>query len=182
MRLIDTPLQDAYLIELVENEDTRGSFSRLFCSQFLKEKGITDHQPAQINFSTNKKLGTLRGLHYQAPPYLEAKIVYCLEGAIYDAIVDLREDSPTYLEHFALTLSPQTKCALFIPKGFAHGFLTLKDDSRLLYLMSECYQAGYERGYRYDDPVFGIQWPAAPTLISERDRNLPHFEGNHVFV
>lgn len=182
MRLINTPLQDAYLIEFVENEDTRGSFSRLFCSQFLKDRGIADHHPAQINFSTNKKQGTLRGLHYQAHPYLEAKIVYCLEGAIYDTIVDLRKGSPTYLEHFSITLSPKAKRALFVPKGFAHGFLTLKDNSCLLYLMSECYQTGYERGYRYDDPAFSIQWPTPPTIISERDHNLPYFVSDHAFL
>lgn len=180
MRFVETPLQGAYLIEYDPKIDSRGSFCRLFCSQELAEHGISESQFVQVNVSQNSHRGTLRGLHYQAAPYLEAKIVSCLQGSAYDVIVDLRESSPTYLQHFGLKLSAEDPCALYIPKGFAHGFLSLEDNCHLLYFMSDYYKAGYERGYRYDDPTLGIQWPFTPLIISEKDLNLPYFSHAHV--
>jgi dTDP-4-dehydrorhamnose 3,5-epimerase len=176
MRFVETPLKDAFLIEVEPKRDERGSFCRLFCEELLKEMGIENFACMQVNISENYLKGTLRGMHAQAAPYLEAKIVYCLKGAVYDVILDLRKNSSTYLQHFGLKLSPDNQSALYVPKGFAHGFLTLKDDSELLYLMSEIYRPGYERGYRFDDPAFGVQWPFPPKIISERDEKHPPFE------
>ena len=176
MQFTDIALQDAFFIEMKPMADDRGSFCRLFCQEKLQEKGIAERDFAQINLSLNNKRGTLRGLHYQAPPYLEAKIVYCLQGAVYDVMVDLRKESPTYKRHFGCTLSGAKPLALYIPKGFAHGFLTLEDDSRLLYLMSDCYKPGFDRGCPYNDPAFDISWPFEPVLISERDQNHPFWK------
>jgi dTDP-4-dehydrorhamnose 3,5-epimerase len=178
MQCVEIPLSGAFLIELEPKFDERGSFCRLFCQERLNEK-IDEFSCMQINLSDNLKKGTLRGMHTQPPPYLEAKIVYCLRGKVFDVIVDLRENSPTYLQHFGMKLSEEDPCALYIPKGFAHGFLTLEEGCQMLYLMSDLYKPGYECGYRYDDPAFGIEWPFAPTLLSERDKNHPPFESCH---
>ncbi len=172
MHCRDLPLPGAYLIELKKHVDTRGAFSRLFCSETLN---MLPSFP-QINLSENTTRGTLRGLHYQAHPYLEGKLIYCLRGSVHDVIVDLRRDSPTYKQHYALTLTAHSPHALYVPEGCAHGFMTLEEDSHLLYLMSTSYQSGYERGYRYDDPAFKISWPMPPTLMSERDQNYPPFK------
>lgn len=175
MRFIETPLKGSFLIELDPSVDSRGSFCRLFCSQELAAQGISNTEFVQVNLSENPSCGTLRGLHYQAEPYLEAKIIYCLQGSIYDVIVDLRRESSTYLQHFSVKLTSADKRALYIPKGFAHGFLTLENHCHLLYLMSEFYKPGYERGYRYDEPAFGIQWPFQPSFLSEKDQKYPGF-------
>lgn len=182
MRFVETPLHDAFRIELDSKKDNRGSFSRLFCSDLFKENGLANHSFVQVNLSENSLKGTLRGLHFQAEPHLEAKIVYCLAGKVFDVMVDLRKTSATYLQHFGLILSAEQGTAVFIPKGFAHGFLTLENHSSLLYLMSDSYKPGFERGYRYDDPAFGIEWPMAPTLLSERDQNYPAFEEAHALT
>ena len=180
MHLHKTSLRDAYLIKLAPRADARGSFCRLFCAQILRDEGIVDHTFVQVNLSENSVRGTLRGLHFQASPHFEAKVVYCLRGAVFDVIVDLRRDSPTYLRYFAYELSAEEGVALYVPKGYAHGFLTLEDDSTLLYLMSDFYRPGCERGYRFDDPAFGIAWPFAPRVISEKDQYYPAFESAHV--
>jgi|ERR1700733_1243497 len=182
MRIVETPVKDAYLIELEPKEDHRGAFCRLFCSEVLREYGIDDHRFVQVNLSDNSQEGTLRGMHYQAEPFLEAKILYCLQGSLYDVIIDLRKKSKTYLHYFGLKLSADNPCALYIPRGFAHGFLTLEDDTRLLYLISEFYKAGYEMGYRYDDPSFRIQWPCQPKIISDKDQNFPPFVNNSPYA
>jgi len=170
MHFVNTPLQDAYLIELNSITDERGAFCRLYCAEIFQENFV------QINLSDNTERGTLRGMHYQAEPYLEAKIVYCLRGEVFDVLLDLRKNSPTYKHHFGIHLKQSSPHAVYIPKGFAHGFLTLQNNSQLLYLMSEFYKKGYERGYRYDDPAFGINWPMAPSLISQKDQNHPLFK------
>jgi dTDP-4-dehydrorhamnose 3,5-epimerase len=175
MQFIETPLKGAYQIVLESKEDARGAFCRLFCRNFFIENGIDP--PEQINLSDNRYRATLRGLHYQGDPYQEGKIVYCLKGKVFDVIVDLRPSSSTFTQYFSLELGGPA--ALFIPKGFAHGFITLEPNSQLLYLMTESYRPGYERGYRYDDPVFNIKWPMKPKVISERDKNLPTFEFAH---
>jgi dTDP-4-dehydrorhamnose 3,5-epimerase len=171
MRFCETPLKDACLIELDIKHDERGSFCRLFCQE-LFEKLLIDASIVQINESVNVHRATLRGMHYQIPPYAECKVVYCMQGSIYDVIVDLRSDSPTYGQHFGVVLQ---KTALFVPKGFAHGFITLEEDSRLLYLMSDFYKPNYESGFRYNDPAFDIEWPLEPAVISQRDQNHEPF-------
>ena len=179
MHFVETPLKDAFRIELDPKNDSRGAFCRLFCSQLFEEHGIKESHFVQMNLSDNLHKGTLRGLHYQEEPYLEAKIVYCLKGSVYDVIVDLRPSSSTYMCHFGTKLAMDHPTAFYIPKGFAHGFITLEENSQLLYLMSEFYKAGYERGYRYDDSAVKIEWPFATALISERDQNYLPFQEPH---
>jgi len=169
MRFVETPLQDAYLIELEPRSDERGSFCRLFCLQIFNEK-IKNASFVQINESVNARKATLRGMHYQAAPYQEDKVVYCTRGSVYDVIVDLRENSPTYGRHFGVVLE-ENSSALYVPKGFAHGFITLEDRTHLLYLMSDFYQPGFERGFRFDDPKFAINWPIEPLILSKQDQN-----------
>jgi dTDP-4-dehydrorhamnose 3,5-epimerase len=176
MNFVDIPLQGAYLLELDPRRDARGTFCRLFCEKIMAAREIPERKFVQINLSDNSHQGTLRGLHYQQEPHLEAKIIYCLQGSLYDVIVDLRMDSQTYLQYFGIRLSEDDPAALYIPKGFAHGFLTLQDNTRLLYLMSEYYKQEAERGYCYDDPTFRIKWPFQPKVISERDQNFPSFK------
>lgn len=170
-------IKDAYLIELDPKIDQRGAFCRLFCSEVFQSAGIEEKNFVQVNLSDNHRVGTLRGMHYQSEPYLEAKIVYSLKGRVFDVILDLRKGSPTYLQHAAVELYPSI--ALYVPKGYAHGFLTLENESQLLYLMSDYYQPRYERGARFDDPAFNINWPFPPSIISEKDLNYSRFEENY---
>jgi dTDP-4-dehydrorhamnose 3,5-epimerase len=130
---------------------------------------------SQCNISYNKKKGTLRGMHYQVAPHEEAKLVRCTRGAIYDVIIDLRRDSPTFTQHVAVALTADNRKALYVPEGFAHGFQTLTDDCEVLYQMSEFYAADYSRGVRWDDPAFAIDWPDAQRIISERDSSYSDF-------
>lgn len=175
MRFVETPLKDAHLILLEPLLDERGSFCRLFCQE-LFAKHLLDGRVAQMNESVNVSKGTLRGMHYQLAPHEESKVVYCTRGSIYDVIVDLRENSPTYGHHFGTILEEKTPAALFVPKGFAHGFITLEEDTRLLYLMSEFYKPGCERGFHFDDPAFNINWPIKPAVLSKRDQNYSPFK------
>jgi dTDP-4-dehydrorhamnose 3,5-epimerase len=130
---------------------------------------------AQCNLSYNHKAGTMRGMHYQTPPAAEAKLVRCTRGRIYDAIIDLRTDSETYLQHFGIELSEDNRTALYVPELFAHGYQALTDGAEVFYQVSEFYTPGQERGLRYDDPAFGIRWPMPVTVISEKDRSWPSF-------
>jgi len=130
----------------------------------------------QCNISYNRMKGTLRGMHFQAPPFEEDKLVRCTRGSIYDVIVDLRRNSKTFGRHTGVTLSAENRSMLHIPKGFAHGFLTLENDSEVYYQMSEFYAPKYARGYRWNDPAFGIEWPAEIRIISEKDRSYPDFD------
>lgn len=152
--------------------DARGWFARLFCAPTLAEAGI-DFRPCQISQSHNAQAGTLRGLHFQHPPHAEAKLVRCLTGRVWDVAVDIRPGSPTEGEWCALELSAQARNAVLIPKGFAHGFITLEDASELLYITDHPWTPRAEGGLRWDDPALGIAWPVAPTVISERDRGHP---------
>jgi dTDP-4-dehydrorhamnose 3,5-epimerase len=175
MRFIDTPLEGAYTIEMTRVEDERGFFARSFCEEEFAAHGLPGLMP-QCNVSFNSKRGTLRGMHYQAEPHAEEKLVRCTAGAVFDVIVDLRAGSRTYRGWFGTELNAQNRTALYVPKGFAHGFLTLGDDAELLYMMSVPYAAGYGRGVRWDDPAFGIEWPFAPRVISARDAAYPLLE------
>lgn len=173
--MIFTPskLQGAFLVVPQPIYDERGFFARCFCKEEYLQAGIA-FECAQCNLSHNLQAGTLRGMHYQQEPYSEKKIVTCISGSVFDVIVDLRKSSPTYLLWEGFLLSAENHHALFVPEGFAHGFITLEDDSCLYYQMSALYRKGFERGVRYDDPKIGIKWPRSEKLIlSERDRNLP---------
>ncbi len=175
MKFTETHLKGSYIIELEPVKDERGFFARTYCKHKFKQKGLA-LKIVQSNMSFNEKKGTLRGMHYQAPPMAEAKLVSCVQGSIYDVIIDLRRDSPTYCRWFAVELCARKKQMLFVPEGFAHGFQTLEDNTMILYQMSEFYAPEYSRGVRWNDPVFGIRWPIEAKIISEKDRNIPDFE------
>ncbi|MBE0688770.1 MAG: dTDP-4-dehydrorhamnose 3,5-epimerase [Anaerolineae bacterium] len=170
-----TPLAGAFVIELELRSDSRGFFARAFCAREFEEHGLKP-AVAQCNIAFNHKQGTLRGMHYQLPPVTETKLVRCFRGAIYDVIVDLRPESPTYLQHFGIELSADNRQALYIPDMFAHGYQTLTDDCELMYQVSEFYTPGYEAGVRYDDPAFKIEWPLPADIISEKDLLWTPFE------
>lgn len=175
MKFTETKLKGAYIIELEKHEDDRGFFARAFCKKEYKEVGLRN-EIVQINNSESKYKGTLRGMHYQLPPKAEDKIVRCINGAIYDVIIDVRKDSDTFGEWFGIELSADNKKSLFVPKGFAHGNISLEDNSELFYLVTEYYASDYERGIRWNDPKFDIKWPIEPIDISEKDKNHPDFD------
>lgn len=168
-------LQGTRVLTLDRKSDDRGFFARTFCERELLEKGV-EFPVRQCNVSYNEKRGTLRGMHYQAPPHEESKIVWCLSGRVFDVVVDLRHDSPSFGEYMALELSAENGKMLYIPKGFAHGFLTLEDQTALFYWMSEFYQPGAERGLRYNDPALDLEWPFEPVVISDRDQTYADFK------
>jgi dTDP-4-dehydrorhamnose 3,5-epimerase len=172
----ETPLKSAYMIDLQRLEDERGFFARAWCQQEFEAHGLNPRL-VQCNISFNQKKGTLRGMHYQTAPFEEAKVVRCTSGALYDVIIDLRPESPTYKQHFGVSLTPEARNMLYIPEGFAHGFLTLADSTETFYQMSEFYAPDYARGVRWNDPAFSIEWPGAVQVISERDANYPDFTG-----
>ena len=174
MKFTETPLKGAYVIELEKRGDDRGWFARFFCEREYQQHGL-NHQIVQVNTSASKYPGTLRGMHYQLAPKAEDKIVRCLRGALFDAIIDLRPDSPTFLKHFAIELTAENRTMLYVPKGFAHGFITLEPDTEAFYLVTEYYAPASERGIRYNDPKFGIKWPLEPVVISDKDKNQPDF-------
>ena len=168
----ETPLAGAWVIEAERHEDDRGFFARTFCRREFEARGLVA-PTAQCNLSYNAVQGTLRGLHFQAAPHEEDKLVRCTRGAIFDAIVDLRPASETYRQSFTVALTADNHHQLYVPKGFAHGFQTLEDDTEVFYQMSAFYAPGHGRGYRYDDPAFDIPWPLPVTKISEKDLALP---------
>jgi dTDP-4-dehydrorhamnose 3,5-epimerase len=165
-------LGGAFLVKPARLEDDRGFFARTWCAREFADHGL-DPWLAQTSISFSKARGTLRGLHYQAPPHAETKLVRCTRGAVFDVIVDLRPTSSTYLRHDAVTLTEQSRDAIYVPKGCAHGFLTLEDETEVLYQMSTPHAPGAARGVRWDDPAFRIAWPLAPDVIAERDRTWP---------
>jgi len=167
-------LAGAFLIEPEKREDQRGFFARTFCREEFTARGLNP-EVAQCNVSFNKRKGTLRGMHYQVPPFAEAKLIRCTAGAIFDVIIDLRETSPTFQQHFAVELCAAKGKMLYIPEGFAHGFQTLQDDTEVFYQMSQPYAPESARGVRWNDPSFGIEWPSAERTIIERDRSYPDF-------
>lgn len=173
--MIFTPLQlaGAWLIDPERLEDERGFFARSFCRKEFETRGLNP-DVAQCNISFNLHKGTLRGMHYQWPRG-EAKLIRCTKGIIYDVIIDLRTESPTYGKHVGVLLSENNRRMLYIPQQFAHGFLTLEENTEVFYQMSEFYMPGNARGVRWDDPAFGIEWPQEVKVISERDRDYPDF-------
>jgi dTDP-4-dehydrorhamnose 3,5-epimerase len=169
---IKTPLSGLYLVEIETLRDDRGFFARSFCVSEFQALGL-ETVVVQCNISFNEKAGTLRGLHFQAPPHEEAKLVRCTRGAIYDVAVDIRPDSPTYLNWYAADLTSDNRRMMFIPRGFAHGFQTLEDSTEVFYIMSEFYHQESSRGLRWDDPAFAITWPLGESIMSAKDRAYP---------
>jgi len=175
MRFTEAGPVGAYVIEPEELADERGFFARVWCARELEDQGL-EASLAQASIAYNRRRGTLRGMHYQIPPHQEVKILRCTAGAIFDAIVDVRPDSPTYMQAAYVVLSARNRKMLYVPKGFAHGYQTLEDDTEVFYQMSEFYTPGSEGGIRWDDPTLAIPWPdVEDRIISERDRALPLF-------
>lgn len=172
MKFRKTKIAGLYIIEPELRIDERGYFARIFCKDELSKIGF-DFEAVQANRSSNNKKGTIRGMHFQKPPRAEDKIVQCLRGAIYDVAVDLREDSPTRGQWVAEELNENNKRMFLMPKGFAHGFQSLTDNSEVLYFMSEFYSSEHASGVRWDDPFFNIQWPIKDPFLSEKDKNWP---------
>ena len=175
----ETRLRGAFIIDLEPREDERGSFARTFCQREFEDRGMKP-TIVQASIATNRRKGTLRGMHFQYPPAAETKIVRCTRGAIVDIIVDLRPESPTYLEHVAVELSAENMRALYVPERFAHGYQTLQDNTEASYQMSERHTPSAEGGLPYDDPRLGLEWPLPVTIVSTRDgsfRPLVEIEG-----
>lgn len=176
MHFHQTTIPGVYLLEPAMIRDERGFFARIWSEQELAEQGL-ETTIVQWSVSFNQRQGTLRGMHYQTPPYAEVKIVRCVAGAIYDVALDLRPHSPTFKRWTAVTLSAENHLALYIPQGCAHGFQSLTDQSEVMYQISAPYAPAHARGVRWDDPAFGIAWPLAVRVINERDRGYPDFQG-----
>jgi dTDP-4-dehydrorhamnose 3,5-epimerase len=174
MRFTETPLRGAFVIELEPHADARGFFARSFCRREFQAHGL-DPDIAQRNLSFNQRAGTVRGMHFQNAPAAEAKLIRCLRGRIHDVAIDLRPGSPTFGHHFAVELTDVTLNALYLPKGLAHGFQSLVDETMVEYQMSEYHSPESGVGFRYDDPAFNLAWPLAVTTISEQDLAWPAF-------
>jgi dTDP-4-dehydrorhamnose 3,5-epimerase len=178
MKFNKNKLDGSFFIDLDKREDERGFFARLFCINEF-DQNQADRNIVQINNSLSKDKGTLRGIHYQLSPKSETKIVRCIKGSLWDVIVDLRPDSPTFLQWFGETLSAENRRMMFVPKGFGHGFITLEPDTEVIYFVTEFYSPEHERGLRWDDPKIGIEWPIEPVIISEKDRQHKDFDINY---
>jgi dTDP-4-dehydrorhamnose 3,5-epimerase len=170
----ETLLPGAFVIEPELLEDTRGFFARTWCEREFEARGL-ETRIAQCSTCFNKRKGSLRGMHYQMPPFAETKIVRCTRGSMFDVIVDLRLGSPTFTRHFWVVLTSENRKMLYVPAGFAHGFQTLEDDTEVFYQISEVYSSEHERGVRWNDPAFGIRWPEDDRTIVDRDRTYPDF-------
>lgn len=175
MIFTETKLKGAYIIDVKRLEDERGFFGRAYCQNEFEQYGLNT-SAVQANVSFNLKKGTLRGMHMQLAPFGETKLVRCTRGAIYDVIVDMREDSDTFKQWIGVELTADSYRMLYVPEGFAHGFITLMDNSDVTYQVTQFYTAGSERGYRFDDPAFGIVWPIEPVVVSQKDQNHPFFD------
>jgi dTDP-4-dehydrorhamnose 3,5-epimerase len=170
----ETKLKGAFIIEPERIEDERGFFARTYCRKEFESHGLNPYL-VQCSVSFNKKKGTLRGMHYQAAPYQEAKLVRCTMGAIYDVILDLRPHSPTFKQWVSVELSAENHHMVYVPEGVAHGFQTLQDQTELMYQISEFYYFEYAGGVRWDDPQFGIRWPGSPAILSTKDASYQDF-------
>ena len=176
MIFVPTVIGGVWVIDPERVEDERGFFARTWDAAEAERHGLSSRL-AQCSVSYNRRRGTLRGMHYQAAPHEEAKLVRCTAGAIFDVAVDLRPRSPSFRQWFGTELSADNRKALYVAEGCAHGFLTLADDVEVAYQISEYYAPEAGRGVRFDDPAFGIEWPGEVTVINERDRTYPDFEG-----
>lgn len=171
----ETTLPGVFIIEPERREDRRGFFARTWCEEEFAAHGLNPRL-VQCSVSLNVLRGTLRGMHYQAPPHAEAKLIRCTRGAIWDVALDLRPDSPTFRRHVGVELSAENHLALYIPEGVAHGFQTLDDNTEVFYQMTAAYAPDAARGVRFDDPAFGISWPIPQPILLDRDRNYPSVE------
>lgn len=178
MKLTPTPLSGAYLVDLERKGDERGFFARQFCQKEFRAAGLVD-KFVQINTSFSAAKGTLRGMHYQLGEAAETKFVRCIRGAIWDCILDLRPGSETFGQWYGAELSADNRKMMYVPKGFGHGFLSLTPDSEVLYFVDAFYSPELERGIRWDDPKFAIQWPNEPVVISDRDRGHKDFKPDY---
>lgn len=175
MKFHPTPLSSAFVIELEKKGDERGFFARAFCEKEFALHGLPTHF-VQMNNSLSAQKGTLRGLHYQLPPMEEVKIVRCIRGSLWDVILDIREDSKTFGHYFGAILSADNRNMMVVPKGFAHGFITLEENTEALYMVSQFYAPEHERGIRWNDPQFKIAWPLDPAVISDKDAGHKDFD------
>ena len=175
MKFVPLPLAGAYAIDLEPHRDERGFFARFWDAEEAKALGLAGSF-LQSSLAHNPRRGTLRGLHYQLPPQAEAKLVLCVRGSIWDVIVDLRDASATYRKWHAETLDGERLRAVYVPEGFAHGYLTRSDDALVLYQISRPHNPDLARGVRWDDPALGIQWPAPPLIVAPRDRSFPNLD------
>ena len=176
MKFTETKLKGAFIIDLERLEDDRGFFARAWCKNEMEQHGCSADLK-QANLSLSKKKGTLRGMHYQISPHEESKLVRCTRGALYDVIIDLRRDSTTYKQSIGVELTADNQRMLFVPEGFAHGFITLEDETEAFYLVTEFYTPGAEKGIRYNDPALAIEWPIPVAEISDKDATWPDFSG-----
>jgi dTDP-4-dehydrorhamnose 3,5-epimerase len=174
MKFLPTKLQGAFEVQLESHADERGSFARSWCTNEFESNGLNP-KLAQCSISYNVKKGTLRGMHFQAEPYPEAKLVRCTRGALYDVVVDLRPESPTFREWIGIELTPTNQKMVYVPERCGHGFITLADETEVFYQITEFYHAGLSQGVRWDDPAFQIAWPMTPVVMSDRDRAYPDF-------
>lgn len=175
MKFIETPIHGAFVLELEKHGDDRGFFARAFCKKELAEHGV-DFDIAQINLANTKTAGTLRGFHYQAPPSKEAKFFRCIEGSIFDAIVDVRPNSPTFGKSFGAVLSSENRLAMVVPANCAHAYLTLEENTTAYYAAGDYYDPPLECGLRYNDPIVKIDWPIPPVHLSDKDKAWPDFQ------
>jgi len=175
MKFQPTPLKGAYIIEQEPRTDARGFFARGFCSQEFERAGL-ETRFVQINDALSRQMGTVRGMHYQLGDAAEVKMVRCIQGSLYDVILDLRPDSPTFGQSFGAELSAENRKMMYVPRGFAHGLITLQNDTEAFYLVSQYYSPENERGVRWNDPRFNLQWPIAAKEISEKDGKWPDFD------
>lgn len=178
MKFTALPLSGLYIIDLTVLKDERGAFARTFCKKEFSEIGH-NKEFVQLNQSWNTKKGTLRGMHFQNPPFREVKLIRCVKGAVMDVVIDIRKDSPTFLQHVSIELNEENKKMIYVPEGFAHGFQTLSDNSELVYQHTEYFVPNSEGGLRYDDPLLKINWPLPVSVISERDKNHPLLDKNY---
>lgn len=174
MHFEELRVRGAYVITPEFRKDERGFFGRMFCEKEFAAHQLETHF-VQANNSSSVSRGTLRGMHFQLPPSQEVKLVRCIQGELWDVVLDLRPTSPTFKQWDAATLTAENRKMMYVPKGCAHGFLTLTDNSEVIYLVSEFYSPTLERGVRWDDPAFKIQWPFSPTVLSDRDRTHPDY-------
>ena len=178
MKFIETKLPGAFIIDLEKRGDERGFFARQFCVREFAEHNLpTDY--VQVNNSLSAQKHTLRGLHYQLPPAAETKLVRCIRGALLDVILDIRPQSPTFGQYHAEELTAENRLMLLAPRGFAHGFMTLTDNTEAFYFVDEFYAGDQERGIRWNDPTFNIEWPAMPAVLSDKDANHPDFSEDY---
>ena len=177
MKFMETPLKGAYLIDIEKQGDVRGFFARVFCQHEFQRTGLST-EFKQVNNSLSALKGTLRGMHYQLMPSAEVKVVRCINGSLFDVILDLRPDSPSYGQWFGEILNAENRRMMYVPRGFAHGFMTLVEKTEVFYLSSENYTPELEKGVRYDDPKFNIEWPIQPTEVSEKDANWQDYDSD----